>query len=180
MTRSEGGVQWVNAMDLPAPPFPATHAVMTERRLHPRIRHEPAPEHPGWWTWDLSDQQDRYNRTIGTLLVRSEEAGRARCRMFPGVEHSNLGNIVHGGAILTFIDMAMFAGGYMAGADLGPSVTLDLAAQFLTAAKLGAPLDCSVELLRESRNMAVMRGLVEQEGEIVAAWSGTLRKLSGR
>jgi hypothetical protein len=28
--------------------------------------------------------------------------------------------------------------------------------------------------------MAVMRGLVEQEGETVAAWSGTLRKLSRR
>jgi uncharacterized protein (TIGR00369 family) len=151
-----------------------------ERRLHPRIRHEPDPEHPGWWSWDLSDQQDRYNRTLGKLLVRSDGEGLGRCRMFPEVEHSNLGNIVHGGAILTFIDMAMFAGGYMAGADLGPSVTLDLSAQFLSGARLGVPLDCSVELLRESRNMAVMRGMVEQEGQAVAAWSGTLRKLSRR
>jgi acyl-coenzyme A thioesterase PaaI-like protein len=74
--------------------------------------------------------------------------------------------------------MAMFAGGYAAGASLGPSVTLDLSAQFLSGAKLGLPLDCSVELLRESKRLAVMRGLVEQEGEIVASWSGTLRKLS--
>jgi uncharacterized protein (TIGR00369 family) len=88
--------------------------------------------------------------------------------------------VVHGGAILTFIDMAMFAGGYAAGADLGPSVTLDLSAQFLSPARLGVPLDCTVELLRESKRMAVMRGLVEQEGERVAAWSGTLRKLGSR
>ncbi|TMJ14899.1 MAG: PaaI family thioesterase [Alphaproteobacteria bacterium] len=129
---------------------------MTERRLHPRIRHEPDPDHPGWWTWDLSDQQDRYNATIGKLLVRSEGEGRARCRMFPDIAHSNLGNIVHGGAILTFVDMAMFAGGYMAGAALGPSVTLDLSAHFLSGAKLGVPLD----------------------SESVASWSGTLRKLN--
>ena len=151
---------------------------MTERRLHPLIRHEPDPGHPGWWTWDLPSGADRFNATLGKLLVRGEGEGKARCRMFPGVAQSNLGNIVHGGAILTFIDMAMFAGGYSAGATLGPSVTLDLSAQFLSAAKLGLPLDCSVELLRESKRLAVMRGLVEQEGEMVASWSGTLRKLA--
>ena len=149
---------------------------MTERPLHPAIRHAPDPDHPGWWTWDLPDEE-RYNATLGKLLVRAEGEGRARCRMFPGKRQSNLGEAVHGGAILTFIDMAMFAGGHAAGVDLGPSVTLDLSAQFLSPARLGAPLDCAVEVLRESRKMVVMRGLVEQEGESVAAWSGTLRKL---
>ncbi|HMC91868.1 MAG TPA: PaaI family thioesterase [Allosphingosinicella sp.] len=152
---------------------------MTDRRLHPLIRHAPDPDHPGWWTWDLPDGE-RYNSTLGKLLVRPEGEGRARCRMFPDGRQSNLGDVVHGGAILTFIDMAMFAGGYAAGADLGPSVTLDLSAQFLSAGRLGVPLDCTVELLRESKRMAVMRGLVEQAGETVAAWSGTLRKLSSR
>ena len=152
---------------------------MTDRRLHPLIRHAPDPDHSGWWTWDLPDGE-RYNATLGKLLVRAEGQGRARCRMFPDERQANLGDVVHGGAILTFIDMAMFAGGYAAGADLGPSVTLDLSAQFLSAGRLGVPLDCTVELLRESKRMAVMRGLVEQEGETVAAWSGTLRKLSRR
>jgi acyl-coenzyme A thioesterase PaaI-like protein len=151
---------------------------MTQPRLHPLIRHEPDPDHPGWWTWDLATDETRFNTTLGKLLVRGEGERKARCRMFPGVAQSNLGDIVHGGAILTFIDMAMFAGGYGAGASLGPSVTLDLSAQFLSGAKLGIPLDCTVELLRESKRLAVMRGLVEQEGEIVASWSGTLRKLS--
>jgi acyl-coenzyme A thioesterase PaaI-like protein len=145
--------------------------------MHPLLRHEPDPDHPGWWTWELAGEE-RYNATIGKLLVRADGPGRGRCRMFPDARHSNLGNVVHGGAILTFIDMAMFAGGYAAGGSLGPSVTLDLSAQFLSGAKLGLPLDCSVELLRESKRLAVMRGLVEQEGAIVASWSGTLRKLS--
>ena len=147
------------------------------RRIHPLIRHEPDPDHPGWWTWDLPSD-DRYNATLGKLLVRGDGEGRAWCRMFPDTRQSNLGDVVHGGAILTFIDMAMFAGGWMAGADLGPSVTLDLSAQFLAPARLGVALDCRVELLRESKRLAVMRGLVEQDGGAVAAWSGTLRKLS--
>lgn len=185
MTRGAAGVQSGNEYQdmrddarLESPLHSRHCPAMTEPRLHPLIRHEPDPDHPGWMTWDLQSDQDRFNSTIGKLLVRGEGEGKARCRMFPEVAQSNLGNIVHGGAILTFIDMAMFAGGYAAGASLGPSVTLDLSAQFLSGAKLGLPLDCSVEILRESKRLAAMRGLVEQEGQLVASWSGTLRKLS--
>jgi uncharacterized protein (TIGR00369 family) len=96
--------------------------------------------------------------------------------MFPDTLQSNLGNVVHGGAILTFVDMALFAGGKLAGIDITNSVTLDLSAQFLAPAELGRPLDASVELLRETKRLAFLRGLVEQEETIVAAWSGTLRK----
>jgi uncharacterized protein (TIGR00369 family) len=98
--------------------------------------------------------------------------------MFPDSAQSNLGDVVHGGAILTFIDMTMFAGGYAAGAAIGPSVTLDLSAHFLSAAQLGIALDANVEVLRESKRMVSMRGLVEQEGRTVASWSGTVRKLT--
>jgi uncharacterized protein (TIGR00369 family) len=143
--------------------------------MHPLIRHEPDPDHPDWWTWDVTGPE-RYNTTIGKLLVRAEGPGRARCRMFPDTLQSNLGNVVHGGAILTFVDMALFAGGKLAGIDITNSVTLDLSAQFLAPAELGRPLDASVELLRETKRLAFLRGLVEQEGTIVAAWSGTLRK----
>jgi uncharacterized protein (TIGR00369 family) len=143
--------------------------------LHPAIRHEPDPDHPGWWTWELSDDT-RYNATIGKLLVRGEGEGRARCRMFPDQAHSNLGNVVHGGAILTFIDMALFAGGALAGAGVARAVTLDLAAQFLSPGRLGEPLDAEVELLRETGRLAFFRGLVVQGEEKVASFTGTLRK----
>jgi uncharacterized protein (TIGR00369 family) len=147
--------------------------------MHPLIRYGPDPDHPGWWTWDLPDE-DRYNASIGKLLVRGEGEGRARCRMFPGTRQSNLGNVVHGGAILTFIDMAMFAGGHAAGvSDIG-AVTLDLAAQFISPAQLEQPLDATVELLKETKRLAFLRGLVEQDGRVVASWSGSLRKLSFR
>ncbi|HEX8642642.1 MAG TPA: PaaI family thioesterase [Allosphingosinicella sp.] len=149
------------------------------RPLHPLIRHVPDPDHPGWWTWDIAERPtgaERYNATLGKLIVRGEGDGKARCRMFPTIAHSNLGNVVHGGAILTFIDMAMFAGGHAAGADIAFSVTLDLSAQFLSPGEIEAPLDATVELLRETKRLAFLRGLVVQDGETVAAWSGTLRK----
>jgi acyl-coenzyme A thioesterase PaaI-like protein len=100
--------------------------------------------------------------------------------MFPAKAQSNLGDVTHGGAILTFIDMAMFAGGHAAGISDISGVTLDLTTQFIGPAELDQPLDATVELLRETRRLAFMRGLVEQEGRTVAAWSGTLRKMSDR
>jgi uncharacterized protein (TIGR00369 family) len=145
--------------------------------MHPLIRHQPDPDHPGWWTWDLPDDT-RYNATIGKLLVRADGPGRARCRMFPDAAHSNLGNVVHGGAILTFVDMAFFAGGHMAGVGNINAVTLDCAVQFISAAQLGVPLDAGVELLRETGSLAFFRGLVEQEERVVASFTGTLRKFT--
>lgn len=147
--------------------------------VHPAIRHEPDPDHPGWWSWELADDT-RFNAAIGKLLVRAEGPGKATCRMFPERAHSNLGEMVHGGAILTFVDMALFAGGALAGAKVRRAVTLDCSVRFLSPARLGAPLDAEVELLRETGRLAFFQGKVVQEGEIVAAFSGALRKFSKR
>ena len=147
--------------------------------IHPLIHHVPDPDFPGWSTWDLADRE-RYHGTIGKLLVRAEGPGRARCRMFPDLTHSNLGNVVHGGAILTFIDMALFAGGRLAGANVAYAVTLNLDTQFLSPGRLHVPLDAEVELLRETGRLAFFRGRLVQEVEVVAAFSGALRKQARR
>jgi len=145
--------------------------------VHPLIRHEPDPDHPGWWSWDIATTlPERYNATIGKLLVRADGPGWATCRMFPEERHSNLGNMVHGGAILTFIDMAFFAGGRLAGVDVKGAVTLDCNVRFLAPGKIGVPMDAEVELLRETGRLVVFQGKVVQGDEIVAAFSGTLRK----
>ena len=60
--------------------------------VHPRIRHEPDPDHPGWWSWELDDDT-RFNAVIGKLLVRADGPGRAICRMFPKERHANLGDM---------------------------------------------------------------------------------------
>ena len=143
--------------------------------VHPLINHHPDPDNPGWWTWDLADDT-RFNAVIGKLLVRADGPGRATCRMFPETRHSNLGNMVHGGAMLTFIDMALFAGGRLAGANVMRSVTLDLTTRFLARGRIGVPLDAEVELLRETKRLVFLAGKVVQEGELVAAFSGALRK----
>jgi acyl-coenzyme A thioesterase PaaI-like protein len=146
--------------------------------VHPLIRHAPDPDHPGWWSWDLKEAGDRFNAVIGKLLVRPDGPGRAVCRMFPEPRHANLGDMVHGGAILTFVDMAFFAGGRIAGADVIRAVTLDCHVRFLGRGRIGVPLDAEVELLRETGSLVFLQGRVVQEEEIVAGFSGSLRKHS--
>jgi uncharacterized protein (TIGR00369 family) len=143
--------------------------------LHPLIRHAPAPGHPGWHTWDL-DGPVRFNSAIGRLLVRRGDEGLGLCRMFPDETHANLGGVVHGGALMTFIDMALFAGGYMVGVDVVRALTLDCSVQFLSAGRIGPPLDAEVEPLSETGRLVFFRGRVLQEERLVAAFSATLRK----
>ena len=147
--------------------------------MHPAFRHVPDPDHPGWWTWDLDDP-GRYNGSLGKMIVQSAGPGRGRCRIFRGHGQSNLGDAVHGGAILAFADVALFAGGHMAGMGDTDAVTLDLQASFIAAGRLGVPMDAEVELLRETGRMVFLRGLIVQGDETVAAFTGTLRKIRSR
>lgn len=119
---------------------------------------------------------ERYNASIGKLLTRRDDRGRGWCRMFPARGHSNLGDKVHGGAMMTFVDMALYAGGAMAGADVAMAVTLDCSVRFLSPGEIGAPLDAEVERLQETGRLVFLRGRVLQEERLVAAFSATLRK----
>lgn len=124
----------------------------------------------------------RYNgQTLGKMLVRSEGEGKARLRMFPEHRHSNLGNAVHGGVTLGFIDVALFGAARMFGLiDTGAAVTLDLSTQFIGAGQLNVPLDAEVELLKETGRLLFLRGLIVQGDHCVASFAGTIRKPSTR
>lgn len=140
------------------------------------FRYDDDPANPGWKNWDLPDQT-RYNSLLAPFLVRLESDGVARVRMFPKRQHSNLRNAVHGGTILGFIDVALFAASRSFGLiTAGTAVTLDMSTQFIGAGKIDMPLDAEVELLRETGRLLFLRGLIVQEDEWIASFSATIRK----
>jgi uncharacterized protein (TIGR00369 family) len=142
------------------------------------FRSEPDPENPGWHTWRLNDPTRFNSWMFPKLLVRADDDGKARLRMFPEHRHTNLANNVHGGTVLSLIDISLFACSRMLGIiEAGTAVTLDLSVQFIGAGKPGLPCDAVTELLKETRRLVFLRGIVEQgEGNIIAAYSGTIRK----
>ena len=138
-----------------------------------------APDHPGWMTWELSDPT-RFNSLLGPFLLRME-GEIARVRMMPRHAHSNLQDNLHGGALLAFIDIALFAASRGFGViEAGTAVTLDLSVQFIGRGRVGEPLEARVELLRETGRLLFLRGLVVQEENKVASFSGTIRKPTRR
>ena len=139
----------------------------------------PDPDNPGWQTWMLNDPTRFNTWMFDKLIVRTDPDGKARLRMFPQHHHTNLKGNLHGGTILSLIDVAMFACSRMLGIiEAGTAVTLDMSVQFIGAGKAAMPCDAVAELLKETRRLVFLRGLVEQDGETIAAYSGTIRKPS--
>ena len=144
---------------------------------HPLFISEPADDYPGWHSWALRDDTRFNGAILGRLLLRQESEGKAWVRMFPEHRHSNFADNIHGGTLLGFIDVALFGASHRMGIlPPAPSVTLDLSVQFIGAGKINIPLDAEVELLKETGRLLFLRGLVVQNGNSVASFSGTVRK----
>lgn len=140
--------------------------------------HQPDPENPGWHCWNLSDQT-RFNGMLGHLIARPEGERSARLRLMPERRHTNLHDNVHGGAILGLIDIALFAAARtVLGPGLDGAVTLDLTNQFVGAGKPDKALDAVTEVVKETGRFVFLRGIVEQAGEPISSFTGTLRKTS--
>lgn len=137
----------------------------------------PDPDHDGWYSWG-DFPRSSFAAATGRLLFRPDGPGRGICRMFPTEDHMNMGGSIHGGAIMSFIDMSMFAGGLCAGMERAHYVTLDLTTHFLARGQAGSPLDSHVELVRQTRGHAFLQGVVRQNGENCYSFSGTLKKVT--
>ena len=134
------------------------------------------PDNPGWYYWtDAAD--DTFAGQTGRLLFRADGPGRGVVRMDVTEKHLNLGGSIHGGAVMSFIDMALFAGGRCAGMERAHYVTLDLTTHFMGRGVAGKPLDAHVELLRQTRSLVFMQGVAKQDGESCYSFSGTLKRL---
>ena len=137
------------------------------------------PDHDGWYHWPDIPPESFAGQT-GVLLFRPEGAG-ARMRMFPTRLHLNNGGSVHGGAVMSFIDMALFAGMRCAGIDDGHYVTLDCATHFIARGKIDVPLDAVVRLVGQTKGGHVfLQGQCEQDGKPTHSFTGTLKRIRGK
>ena len=144
-----------------------------------RFTIEPSPDHPGWLAFVAPTVGGFNQRVLGPIRVRREDDGKARVQITPAAHHANVMDGVHGGALLGFIDMSLFAGLLvLTGRDPSQGVTLDLTNQFLAAARLDRPIDAVVEILRETGRLVFLRGMVEQDGAAVTAFQATVRKVN--
>ncbi|MCB2085698.1 MAG: PaaI family thioesterase [Sphingomonadaceae bacterium] len=144
------------------------------------FEHGPDPENPGWRHWNLKDETLFNGAVMGKLITRVE-GDKSRLRMFPERKHENLQGIIHGAVTLGLIDISLFTTMHTIGSgNAGPSVTLELSTQFTGGGDPGKPLDAVTEIMRETGKLVFVRGTVEQDDNIVASYSGIVRKFPPR
>ena len=119
----------------------------------------------------------RYSAAIGPTFFK--QIGGKLTAALLAQEHlanDNLG-IVHGGAIMTFADMAMGIGVGHATGGHAMFVTAQLAVQFTAAARIGDVITCQPEVVRKTSSMVFVRGLIEAGGRTVASVDGIFKLL---
>ena len=138
------------------------------------------PDHPGWYSWG-DPAHGTFVGATGKFIFRPEGDAQARVRWFPDDSHVNIGGSVFGGAILSFIDMVLFAGGRCAGMGAGHYVTLDCATHFIARGEVNVPMDAVVRLVGETKGgMVFLSGHCEQGERTTHSFTGTLKRIRER
>lgn len=130
----------------------------------------------GWQTW--SKGADPYETAIGPFCYKIEN-GEAICAFQPRPDHLNGGGTIHGGALMSFADFSLFAIAHNALQDT-KAVTLTCNSEFLSAGTLDGTVTARGDVLRETRSLVFVRGLITQQNRPLLAFSGTLKKISQR
>ncbi|MBC7767785.1 MAG: PaaI family thioesterase [Phycisphaerales bacterium] len=128
----------------------------------------------GWFTW--SGGADPYETAIGPFCFKAD-GHSVRSAFQPRREHLNGGGTIHGGALMSFADFSLFSIAHNTLRD-ARAVTLTCNCEFLSAGGLEGAVESSGEVLRETRSLIFVRGIVTQRAQPLLAFSGTLKKIT--
>jgi len=136
------------------------------------------PDADGWIRWEKVPD-GRFLDLLGDLYFRVTTNG-VEARMDTDRRHSNQLGFLHGGFLMSFVDMAMFTIIRPRFAKGEGAETLSCATDFLTGGIPGEPIEAHGEVLKETGKMFFVRGLVTQRGANVVSFTGTMRKITRR
>lgn len=143
-----------------------------------------APEHgpepasdPAWagWTHWVGDDFEDY---AGPFYHRVEPDGSVRCGFTVGPQHINGHGTLHGGAMLTFADYALWALAERTAG--GAGVTVSLNGEFVGPAHLGDRVEATGEVVRAGGSLIFLRGLMTSAGRPLLSFSGTIKRVKKR
>lgn len=129
-------------------------------------------EFAGWHTWP--GEPFEYD-TAGPFYMRQEDDGTMVAAFRAERKHMNAGGVVHGGALMTFADYALFALAH-SGDDDGYGVTVAFTSEFLAGALEGELIEARGEVMGGGRSIVFVRGVITSDGRPVLNFSGTIKK----
>ncbi len=125
--------------------------------------------------WTLQFHTETFSGRAGPFYFR-KEGSPAGVGFFAGPQHANLGGVIHGGALLTLADMALWD---ICRREVGvfKGVTVTMNSEFVAAGPVGGFIEATGEMVRAGRKLMFARGLVSAAGEPVMVFSGTLKRI---
>jgi uncharacterized protein (TIGR00369 family) len=143
---------------------------------HERVNLEPFKLiHEGEWAgWRLADT-DPFELHAGPFYCRRSTDGRRQSAFRVTRTHLNCNNVVHGGCLMTFADFALFWIAYDELQNLG-AVTVSFSSEFIDSAREGDLVEAAGEVLRPTRSMIFVRGLISSAQRPLLSFSGILKK----
>jgi len=124
----------------------------------------------------------RASKEFATLVGPFYQPGEGdplQCGFFADQRHGNKRGVVHGGMIATAFDVALGNAAWHA-AENRPSATVQLNVQFTGALQLGEFAHIRCEIIRTTRSLVFLRGVMSAEGRSIAAADGVWKILNCR
>lgn len=130
---------------------------------------------PHGWEVRHFEEPDGFSVLIGPLLSRREGDGWVH-GVVAEARHLNARGVVHGGLIASLADQAL---GMTVWDAVGrhPCATVQLNVQYVAAARAGEFLTVHGEVIRVTRSVVFVRGLVAADGRTVAMADGVWKRL---
>ncbi|MEO0879723.1 MAG: PaaI family thioesterase [Pseudomonadota bacterium] len=125
--------------------------------------------------WLLQSHLETFSGHAGPYLFRKDPA-QSGVGFFAEPHHANLNGVVHGGALLTLADMALWD---ICRREIGifRGATVTLNAEFVGPGAVGQFIEASGEMVRAGGRLLFARGLVTSGGETLLSFSGALKRL---
>ena len=125
--------------------------------------------------WTMQSHEHTFSGRAGPFYFR-KEGGKAGVGFFAESHHANMGGVIHGGALLTLADVALWD---ICRREIGvfKGVTVTLNAEFVGAGPIGGFIEASGEMVKSGRKLMFARGLITADGASLMSFSGTLKRV---
>ncbi len=123
----------------------------------------------------LYDPDDPFELHSGPVFWQQTEDGGHHFVLKAEARHCNRQGILHGGLMMTMIDLALAASAKEVLEDR--YVTISLNSEFVAAGNIGEIIEAKGELVRRTRSLAFVRGQVTSGNQVLLNTSGVFKKL---
>lgn len=131
-----------------------------------------------WAGWRTHPGVDAFEDLAGPYYHREDDEGVV-CAFRVAEKNLNGGGAMHGGAFMTFADFSLFVIAHQELAGLH-AVTVTFSSELVGAAFADQLIEARGEVVKATRSMVFVRGLMTADGEPIMTFSSTLKKRAPR